>query len=339
MDAETDSTRIAETELPAGTDAIDGEITRDTTTPEPVTRRIPPWAPVLIGVASATLGLLPWLITGMRLPLQNLWATEVAPDRYPVVLLPFSQYAITLITALIVTGASIAGIVARATRTRLPRFGTAAILIGVLAVQVIATVQTSSVVDDGLQQRAESTLYLAALIAGTSGVIFVGALLMLLVARAPRAGAVIGLSIAAVAFGPWINGLIVPFGTAATTDLVWLLDITRWIPPVLVGAAIAWGGVDTVGRVAAAAFGLLALWIAPALMTAISSAAGTRVLAGHPAEMLDYGVDVFGMALLIPAIALPPLIVAVTVAVIGLVGRLIVTRRRTAAARAEHLPR
>lgn len=330
---------MAETDQPAGPGAIDAEITGDTPAPEPAARRLPAWAPVLIGVASAAIGLLPWLITGMRLPLQNLWAMEVAPDRYPVVLLPFSQYAITLIAALIVTGAAIAGIVARATRTRLPRIGTATILIGVLAVQVVAVVQTSIVVDGGLQQRFESALYLTALVAGTSAVILVGALVMLLIARAPRAGAVVALSIAAVAFGPWVNALVVPFGTIGTTEVAWLLDLTRWIPPVLVGAAIAWGGINTVGRVLAAAFALLALSITPALMTAISSAAGSRVLARHPAEMLDHGLGVFGMALWIPEIALPPLIVAVAVAAIGLVGRLIVTQRRTAAAQAATLPR
>ncbi|WP_448811671.1 hypothetical protein [Agromyces bauzanensis] len=300
---------------------------------------MPSWAPVLIGVASAAVGLLPWLITGMRLPLQNLWETDVLPDRYPLVLLPFSQYAITLIVALIVTGAAIAGIVARATRARLPRFGTAAILIGVLAVQVIATAQTSVVVGGGLQQRGESALYLTALIAGTSFAILMGVLVMLLIARAPKAGAVIGLSIAAVAFGPWINSLVVPFGTAATTEIGWLLDITRWIPTVLVGAAIAWGGLTTIGRILASAVGLLALWIGPALITAVTSAAGTRVLAGHPAEMLDYGVDVFSMALLIPSLALPPLLVAVAVASVGLIARMIVTRRRRDAVQAVRLPR
>ncbi|GAA4374057.1 hypothetical protein [Agromyces bauzanensis] len=207
--------------------------------------------------------------------------------------------------------------------------------------QVIAAVQTAIVVRSGLQERGESALYLAALVAGTSLVILVGVLVMLLIARAPRAGAVIGLSIAAVAFGPWINGLVVPFGTGpvAGIEVGWLLDLTRWITPVLVGAAIAWGGINTIGRVVAAAFGLLALWIAPALMTAISNAVGSRVLARYPSEMLDYWVDVFGMAMTIPSLALPLLIVGVAVAAVGLVGRAIVTRRRTAAARDEPLPR
>lgn len=327
---------MTETNPPASAKA---EVTRDLATSAPPVRRLPSWSPVLIGVGSATLGLLPWLITGMRLPLQNLWATDAAPDRYPFVLLPFSQYAITLIAAIVVTGAAIAGLTARATRARLPRFGTAAIVIGVLAVQVVATVQTAAVVRGGLQQRGESALYLTALVAGTSLAIVTGVLVMLLIARAPRAGAVIGLSIAAVASGPWINALVVPFGTAGTTEVAWLLDLTRWLPPVLVGAAIAWGGVDTVGRVFAAVFGLLVLWIVPALITAIASAAGTRVLARDPAAMLEYGADVFGMALTIPSLALPPLIAAAAVAVIGLVARTVVTRRRRGAAQPDRLPR
>lgn len=34
---------------------------------------------VALGVLSAALGLAPWLLTGARSPLQNLWAGEVLP--------------------------------------------------------------------------------------------------------------------------------------------------------------------------------------------------------------------------------------------------------------------
>jgi hypothetical protein len=66
-------------------------------------------------VVAALVGLLPWLITGIRRPLQNLRATSTSPESMPVALLPFSQYALTLIVGLIVTGSAIAGVVARAT--------------------------------------------------------------------------------------------------------------------------------------------------------------------------------------------------------------------------------
>lgn len=45
-----------------------------------------------LGAAAAIVGLIPWIITGMRLPLQNLWATDTRPADMPLALLPFSQY-------------------------------------------------------------------------------------------------------------------------------------------------------------------------------------------------------------------------------------------------------
>lgn len=74
------------------------------------------------------LGLLPWLVTGMRLPLQNLWASETPPQEMPLVLLPFNQYTIALLAAGLVTGEAVAGIAARALRDRLGARGVVATL-------------------------------------------------------------------------------------------------------------------------------------------------------------------------------------------------------------------
>ncbi|MFE5670156.1 hypothetical protein ACFQ58_00975 [Agromyces sp. NPDC056523] len=326
MDSSETDPAAAPTEPPVtGPDAEVGDTRIDETAPP---RRIPWWVCLLVGIASAAIGLLPWLITGMRLPLQNLWATETLPEDMPVVLLPFSQYALTLIVAVIVTGAAVAGIAARAMGRRRPRFGAVLALVGLLAVQVIAVVQTSTVVASGLERRWESDLYLAALVGLAALSTLVGVLVMLLVAAAPRAGAVIGLSIAAVASVSWFTGLIVPFGSVQPTGLSPLLDLIRWIPPILVGAAIAWGGVNTVGRVIAALFGLVLLWIGPALITAVTMAAGSRALASDPPEMVQYALEVFRMALTTPSLVIPPLVVAVVVAAVGLVGRAVLRRSR-----------
>ena len=290
------------------------------------------WHSFLIGVACALVGLLPWLITGMRLPLQNLWASETLPDQMPIALLPFSQYAITFIAGLIVTGAATAGLVARATRPRQPRRGFAAILIGVLTVQLIATLQTSIVVRVGLQSGSESALYFAAVLAVVFVSILVGMLVLWLIARAPRAGALVGIAIAAIVFGAWLGGLLVPFGTYPAEPIVQLVGYVRWVAPVIIGAAIAWCGINTVGRIAAAIGSLLILWVGPALITGLTSAAGSRALARQLGELLDYGIQVFGMALTMPEVALPPIIVAVAVAAIGLVGISIVRRSRREAA-------
>lgn len=81
------------TDVTAGADVTTGtDITTGT-----ARRRLNVWWRLAIGAVSAVLGLLPWLITGMRLPLQNLWAADTAPDAMPIVLLPFSQYALSLI--------------------------------------------------------------------------------------------------------------------------------------------------------------------------------------------------------------------------------------------------
>jgi len=276
------------------------------------------WLFVLLGVAAAVVGLLPWLATGMRLSLQNLWAFETMPEAMPLALLPFSQYALTSIVGLIVTGSAIAGLLARALRRRMPRRGFAGLLVGVLGVQLIAVAQTALVVQSGLQRRFESTVYLLALIALALFSIAVGVLLLWLIARAPRAGALIGFAFGAIAVGFWASTLLAPFLGVGTVDVGWLLDWLRWVPAVLIGAAIAWCGVGTVGRVVAAIASLVVLWLAPALATAVSSAVGTRVLATRPAEMLDYGVGVFSAASTIPELVLPPIIVAIVVAGLGL---------------------
>jgi hypothetical protein len=297
------------------------------------------WLPPLLGVAAAIVGLLPWLVTGMRLPLQNLWATETLPDRMPIVLLPFSQYALTLIAALLVTGATAAAIVARATRRRQPRGGIVAIFVGLLAAQVVAAAQTATVVRGGLDDRGASDLYFAAVLAVIVLAILVGVAVYWLVAVAPRAGALVGLTIAAILFGPWVNGLLVPFSTQPAEAVAAIIGLTRWVPAILVGVAIAWCGLGTVGRVIAAVSSLLLLWTGPALITGVTSAAGSRVLAGAPAEMLDQAARVTGMALFLPELALPPLVVTVVVAGAGLVGAALVRRRHRgepAAAPADH---
>jgi hypothetical protein len=309
--------------------------TQEAPPPEPSPRRIPLWACPLIGIGAALAGLLPWLVRGPRLPLQDLWAVDTAPGDMPLVLLPFSQYSLTLLFGLIVVGSAVAGIVARATAERLPRGGFALMALGLLAAQAAAIIQSALVVRDGLQERSISTLYLGALVAVCTVSFLVGLVSVLLIARAPRAGALLGLTLGAIAAAPWAGGLLQPLLTTdqgTLSSIVWLL---QWVTPVLTGIAIAWTGVNTVGRVLAALVSLALIWIAPAAMTGIASAAGSRALARDPLDMIDYGVSVFRMALFIPELALRPIVAALAVAVIGLLVRWAVARtqrdRRTAA--------
>lgn len=282
-----------------------------------------------IGVAAAVLGLLPWLITGMRLPLQNLWATPTDPDSMPIVLLPFSQYAITLLAGLLITGSAIAGLVGRATRGRRVRGGLRAMALGVLLVQGVAAFQTSVVVGDGLEPGDRSDLYLTALNAVVILSILIGVVVLVLAARAEVPGAAVALTIGAIASGIWANSLVAPFGSLPTEWTSVLLALTRWVPAILVGIVIAWCGFRTASRVLTVAAALLLLWIAPAAITAVAAAAGTRVLAAYPAEMLDYGVGVFRMAVGLSEVVLPPILIALALGILGQCTPRIALQRRS----------
>ena len=279
-------------------------------------------------MAFAIIGLVPWLITGMHLPLQNLWATDASGDRMPITLLPFSQYFLALLAAMVVIGAALAGGFARATRARHPRFGVTAIAVGVVGVQAIATIQTAVTVSNGLRRTAVAHAYLAAVTAGTVVAMLIGLLVLWLVARAPVPGAVIGLSMAGIAAGSWLVGIVVPVGGVATETVAVLLGVVRPVPAVIVGLAVVWGGLGTIGRVAAGIGSLLLLWIGPAAVTAVSAAAGTRVLAPRPAEMVDYATQVFGLALGPEGGAPYLLTVAVIVIILGVAARWSVRRWR-----------
>ena len=292
-------------------------------------RPLSAWAWFGIGVASALVGLLPWIITGLRLPLQNLWATDALPDQMPIVLLPFSQYAVTLVAGILVIGAATAGLVARSTRARQGRRGFVALTIGVFTAQLIAIVQTSLVVQQGVLPGRESSFYLVAVVAVAVTSFLVGVLVFAMIARMPRAGALIGLTLAAIAVGWWAGALILPDPVFVTDAQSTLLGLLRWLPAILCGVAIAWCGVATIGRILAVITALAAIVIGPAFATAVTSAAGTRVLARYPAEMLDYGLQVFQSALTTPALTLRPLLTAIIVAIVLFVLQAL-RRRRSA---------
>lgn len=281
-----------------------------------------------IGLAAAVLGLLPWILTGMRLPLQNLWVVTVPPEQMPIAWLPLSQYTATIVLGMLVLGGAVAGLAARALAARLPARAPLSIAAGLLLVQIVAVAQSAQVLESGLRVGDEAAFYLLACIAVAVTGVLGGVLAFALVARAPRAGAVIGLVIGALATGWWLGALLPPFGVLSTEVAYGPLPgILRWVPAVLVGAAIAWGGVRTTGRVVAAVVGILLLWVVPALATGVTSAVGSRILLRDLPELFDYGWGVFRMALLMPELAAPPLIVALAVAAMGIVARELLARR------------
>lgn len=271
---------------------------------------------LFLGVASATLGLLPWILTGMRLPLQNLWAAATLPDSMPLVLLPFSQYLLTLIVGLLVTGAAIAGAITRLSRRRHPRFALTAVLIGTVGVQLTAALQTATTVAAGLLDNSAAELYLSALLCGTIASIMIGLLVLVLIAKAPAPGAIAASSIAAVCCGLWLSGLLFPISSLATPTPA-ALALVQWSPAIIVGVVVGCTGLKSVGRALAAVFGLLMLWAAPALFTGISVAGGTRILAYQPEAIAEVGAEVFRNMLRPTSGTLAPLAIAVLVAAVN----------------------
>lgn len=287
------------------------------------------WMQPLIGVAGAAVGLAPWLVHGMRLPLQNLGTALLTEEQAPIVLLPFSQYAVVQLAALLVLGGALAGLGSRLLTGGRSALHRILLLAGVLIVQVVAIVQTTRATGAVLQQRAESSTYLALLVAGSIASVLVGAAVLLLLTGRRRAAVVVGVALAAVLLPSWASTFVVaPVGLFEGPT--WLADLPRWLAPIAVGLAVAWSGLRTPGRIAAAVFGAVALWVGPALVTALMFAVGSRVYARYPAEMARAGAQVFGQALGALEVVLPVLLVALVVAAIGLAVRGAVARRGAA---------
>lgn len=105
--------------------------------PNPFTAAPPLWQKSTcryfpVGFGAAFICLLPWLVTGMRLPMQDLWAVDILPENMPRALLPFSQYQLPLILAMIIFGAGLACRAVRAAPTDVWSLGALPVATGAL---------------------------------------------------------------------------------------------------------------------------------------------------------------------------------------------------------------
>jgi hypothetical protein len=250
----------------------------------------------LVGLLAGVLGLTPWWITGGTLPLQNLWATQVMPAQMPPALLPLSQYEATTIVALLTVGGALAGLAVRVwspARRRLVMWCAAA---GVFAVHFTATVQSFSVLHQGLATGTLPSLYFGGLLAGVIGSVIAAFVGMLLIASPSHVKATLGFGLMAVPFTSWALVWVMSVVGFLNVPTV-VPTIARWVPAVLVGCALAWCGLRPARRAAAWVLNLVFLWLLPALFTAVQSVLGTRVLAGDIPEMLLMGRQVLTAAL------------------------------------------
>lgn len=281
----------------------------------------------MIGLAAGLLGLVPWLITGGRLPLQNLWGTQVMPAQMPLALLPLSQYEATTLVALLTTGGAAAGLALRCWSPKRRGLTVLCAAAGLLLVQVTATIQAFSVVGSGLAPGARSALYLAGLLAGVGAAIVASLVALLLIAAKSMALAALGVGVMAVPFVVWaatgVTDVIGVYNVPSVVAMLW-----RWLPAVLVGAALVWCGFRPMNRVLVWLANLALLWVIPALFTGIRSALGSRVLGGDLPAMAEQGAGVFAAALA-PGTAGPAVLLALAIALAGTFFRVIATRSRT----------
>ncbi|WP_051025021.1 hypothetical protein [Arthrobacter sp. Rue61a] len=281
---------------------------------------------LLIGILAAALGLVPWWISGARLPLQNLWATQVMPGQMPLALLPLSQYEVLTIVALLTTGGAAAGFAIRVWSPVRRRLVTWCAIVGLLLVQVAATVQSFELLGQGLMRGTLAQYYRAGLMAGVICSILAAVVALLLIASKSTVATTIGGGLMAVPFTSWAVEWVV--GVVGHTNVpIAVPSIAHWLPAIVVGCALAWCGVRPLGRLAVWVLNLAFLWVIPAVFTAVQSVLGTRVIAGDIPEMVLMGREVLTAALGPDGGAVPTVLLALALGLAGVGIRVIAARR------------
>lgn len=281
---------------------------------------------LLIGILAAAFGLAPWWISGARLPLQNLWATQVMPGQMPLALLPLSQYEVLTIVALLTTGGAAAGLAIRVWSPVRRRLVTWCAIVGLLLVQVAATVQSFELLGQGLMRGTLAQYYRAGLMAGVICSILAAVVALLLIASKSTVATTIGGGLMAVPFTSWAVEWVV--GVVGHTNVpIAVPSIAHWLPAIVVGCALAWCGVRPLGRLAVWGLNLAFLWVIPAVFTAVQSVLGTRVIAGDIPEMVLMGREVLTAALGPDGGAAPTVLLALALGLAGVGIRVIAARR------------
>lgn len=298
------------------------ECTPTTPTPNPYARPRPgtnhrTWWYFFVGIGAVGVGLLPWLATGLRLPLQNLWAIDTLPEDMPRVLLPFSQYFLAQILSMVILGLGVAGLAVRAAPPAARGKASAYAGIGAFAAIACAAIQTATVVRAGLGATMAANIYFGGVLVVIALGVVLGLAALFLVARAGRPGALVGLTLAALSAELWLYAVTMVLGAGAASPVVpAVLAVARWLPAILAAAALAWCGVGTARQAVAWAVSLLLLWLVPALLDGLSYAAGSRVFAGNLQEMASAGASVVLGSLGGPG-ALLPAVLALAVGIAG----------------------
>ena len=290
----------------------------------------PAWISLVVGIAASVILLFPSWVGGGRLPLQNLWHEQTMPEDMPFSLLPLSQYYALSIFVMLLLGGVVAGLVVRMLRARAWPAA-----LGALLVYGIVTAQSFTVLADGLGIADRSAgpremLYFGGMLGGMLIGMLLAQLGCWMASRPTVPLPALAVALAAVPARSWIGFIIASFNpiTGYPQEVATVL---RWVPAVIVAAALIWCGVRPLSRLVVWVVGLLALWVLPAVFTALSNALGMRVLQGDLREMAPVAAQIFPVALGVEAL---PVVVALVLAGVGTV-----IRRRSASSIVERAER
>lgn len=296
----------------------------------------------LLGLACGSLaglaGLLPWLIEGARLPLQNLWLDSTMPDDMPFALLPVSQYYAVRVVVLLAMGGVLSAPLLRLFRRRRAAGAVTAptpsspllpdgeppawpVHAGLLAVHVTAIAQTFIVLGDGLgvtgPGRALASTYFWGMFTGTVLAAAIAQLALHLMASHHRGRPPLGLSLAAFPIALWLMEMVGALSGVGAYPAK-AADVVQWLPALIVAGALGWHGLPQGRWRALWAWSALALLTIPPAASAISTVLGTRAYAGNLELMLDLGLSTLVSSL---SSAIGPVLLALALAAVIAVPR------------------
>ncbi|WP_349899751.1 hypothetical protein [Parafrigoribacterium soli] len=269
-----------------------------------------------VGILAGALGILPWLIGGGTLPLQNLWVADTMPHDMPFALLPVSQYEATTIFVLLLMGGVFAGLAVHVIARR-RSFAAWPAALGLFVVQVVAVVQSYTVVSNGLgltdSLDRRTFVYFAGMLGGAIVALVVAQAAFWIASRRAIGPVALAIGLAAVPFAAWLSeaarSLIGPSGIPMPA-----LTVLHWLPAVVAAAALVWCGLRPPRRIAVWVAVLAGVWVIPALFTTIQYGLGMRVLQGDLREMASASGQVLPLAL---GEQFAPTLVALALAVVG----------------------
>ncbi|GAA2560335.1 hypothetical protein HD598_001402 [Neomicrococcus aestuarii] len=271
---------------------------------------------LVLGQIGTTIALLPHLLSGGLMLLQNLWIRETLPEDMPFSMLPLSQYALLELVGILAVAATITGCLPYFVMPARRRSVTLGASLGVALGLLISIGQSFWEMAKGLGigAGASSTaqLYFWGLLAGFVLFAALAALVTMVFASGTPTWSALMWALVAVPVTSWILSWTSPSGPFSGPFLMPLIEsftgplpdpfsgdstflnyVYRFLPAIIVGLALAWYGWKPLGRLAIWVVDLALLFFIPVLATATQSAAGMRVLNGNVRDMLDYGSEVF----------------------------------------------